>query len=187
MGVGFTYSVVFYGLTLNIVNLKTNLYLSMLINALVEVPSFVLTTIFIDRFGRKHLRIGMQWFSGIFCIIDNLLGSQGIWEVLTTACGVLGIFGMAGTYNLMFMYTMELFPTVVRNAPLGCGMQIIQFRAIIVPFVVIMRSRFALMVFGACGIVGAILIFYLPETLNKPLYGTMNGLVEAQNEFSTLL
>ena len=32
------------------------------------------------------------------------------------ACGVVGIFGVAASYNLLFIYTAELFPTVVRNA-----------------------------------------------------------------------
>jgi OCT family organic cation transporter-like MFS transporter 4/5 len=39
------------------------------------------------------------------------------------ACGVVGIFSVAATYNLLFIYTAELFPTVVRNAALGCTAQ----------------------------------------------------------------
>ena len=74
----------------------------------------------------------------------------------------------------MFIYAMELFPTVVRNVALGCGTQMIQLGAILVPFVVVVGGGFPFMVFGACGIVGGILVLYLPETLNKPLYDTMN-------------
>ncbi|KAF2285875.1 hypothetical protein GH714_008642 [Hevea brasiliensis] len=50
---------------------------------------------------------------------------------------ILGIFGMAGTYNLLFIYTAELFPTVVRNAALGCATQAAQMGAILAPFVVV--------------------------------------------------
>ncbi|KAI3753857.1 hypothetical protein L2E82_25921 [Cichorium intybus] len=183
MGVNFTCSVVYYGLNLNVVNLKTNLYLSVLFNAVVEMPAYLLTAIFIDRFGRKPLGVGTQWFSGIFCIIGSLLGSEGIWKVVTMVCGVMGICGMAGTYNLMFIYAMELFPTVVRNAALGCGTQMVQLGAILAPFVVVMGGGFPFLVFGACGILGGILILYLPETLNKPLYDTMNGMAGGENEF----
>ncbi|CAI9295190.1 unnamed protein product [Lactuca saligna] len=174
MGVDFTCSIVYYGLNLNVVNLKTNLYLAVLLNAIVEMPAYLLTAILIDRFGRKPLGIGTQWFSGVFCIIGGILGSRGIWKEVTMLCGVLGIFGMAGTFNLMFIYAMELFPTVVRNVALGCGTQMIQLGAILVPFVVVVGGGFPFMVFGACGIVGGILVLYLPETLNKPLYDTMN-------------
>lgn len=91
-------------------------------------------------------------------------------------CGVLGIFGMAGTYNLLFIYTAELFPTVVRNAALGCTTQAAQMGAILAPFVVVLGGYLPFAVFAACGIVGGMFAFNLPETLNQPLYDTFGGL-----------
>nr|XP_043620125.1 organic cation/carnitine transporter 4-like [Erigeron canadensis] len=182
-GINFLSSVAYYGLSLNVVNLKTSLYLNVLLNAIAEMPAYLLTAILIDRFGRKPLGVGTQWFSGVFCIVGSLLGSQGIWKTVRMVCGVLGIFGMAGTYNLLFIYAMELFPTVVRNAALGCATQMGQLGAILAPFVVVMGGGFPFLVFGACAMVGGILILYLPETLNKPLYDTMNGMEDGENEF----
>lgn len=43
----------------------------------------------------------------------------GFFIGVQLASGVIGIFGMAGAYNLIFIYTCELFPTVVQNAALG--------------------------------------------------------------------
>ncbi|KAL4554926.1 hypothetical protein LXL04_037535 [Taraxacum kok-saghyz] len=183
MGVNFTCSIVYYGLSLNVVNLKTNLYLAVFLNVVVKMPTYLLTAIFIDIFGRKPLGVGAQWFSAIFYVIGSLLGSQGICKEVTMVCGVLGIFGMAGTFNLMFVYAMELFPTVVRNVAVGCATQMAQLGVILVPFVVVTGGSFPFMMFGACGIMGGILILYLPETLNKPLYDTMNGMVDGETEF----
>ncbi|KAJ6853400.1 organic cation/carnitine transporter 4 [Iris pallida] len=90
-------SVVYYGINLNVVNLKTNLYLSVLLNS------------------------------------------------------VAGIFGMAATYNLLFIYTMELFPTVVRNAALGCATQAAQMGAILAPLVVVLGRRCRLRCSGRAG------------------------------------
>jgi hypothetical protein len=42
-----------------------------------------------------------------------------LFRVARLAWGVVGIFGMAATYNLLFIYTAELFPTAVRNTALG--------------------------------------------------------------------
>lgn len=182
VGINFTCSVVYYGLSLNVVNLETNLYITVLVNAVAEMPAFFLTAVLIDRFGRKPLGVGTQWFSGIFCIVGSFMGNEGAWKVMRMACGVLGIFGMAGTYNLLFIYAMELFPTVVRNAALGCATQAAQLGAIMAPFVVVMGGGIPFLIFGVCGIVGGLLTFYLPETLNKPLYDTMNGMVDGENE-----
>ncbi|XP_042517530.1 organic cation/carnitine transporter 4 [Macadamia integrifolia] len=174
-------SVVYYGLSLNVVNLKTNLYLSVFLNAVAEMPAFILTAILLDRFGRKPLAIGTLWFSGLFCLVGSVVGNHGVWRVVRMVCGVLGIFGMAGTYNLLFMYTAELFPTVVRNAALGCASQAAQMGAIFAPLVVVLGGGLPFAVFGVCGILGGLFAFYLPETMNQPLYDTMAGLEDGAN------
>ncbi|KAE8704053.1 Organic cation/carnitine transporter 4 [Hibiscus syriacus] len=180
VGINFTCSVVYYGLSLNVVNLGTNLYLTVLVNAVAEMPAFAITAVLLDRFGRKPLAIGTQWFSAMFCFMGSMMGGVGIWKVTRVCCGILGIFGMAGTYNLLFIYTAELFPTVVRNVALGCATQAAQMGAILAPFVVVLGGGFPFMVFGVCGLIGGMLAYYLPETLNKPLYDTMTGLEEGE-------
>ncbi|KAK9057019.1 hypothetical protein SSX86_024385 [Deinandra increscens subsp. villosa] len=186
MGINFASSVAYYGLNLNATNLKTNVYLNVLLNSAAEMPAYLLTAILIDRFGRKPLGIGTQWFSGMFCLLGSLMGTQGNWKVLRAMCGVLGIFGMAGTFNLLWVYAMELFPTVVRSTAIGSARQVGQLGAILVPFVVVSNAGFSFMVFGVCGIVGGVLIYFLPETLNRPLYDTMNGMEDEANKFSML-
>jgi OCT family organic cation transporter-like MFS transporter 4/5 len=58
-------SAVYYGLSLNVVNLKTNLYVSVLVNSLAEMPAYLLTALLLDRFGRKPLAIGTMLLSGV--------------------------------------------------------------------------------------------------------------------------
>ncbi|XP_042021019.1 organic cation/carnitine transporter 4-like [Salvia splendens] len=180
VAVNFFCSVVYYGLSLNVVNLGTNLYLNAFLNAVAEMPAFFLTAVLLDRYGRKSLSIGTQWFSGAFCLLGGLMKGYGVWKTVRMVCGILGIFGMAGTYNLLFIYTVELFPTVVRNAALGCATQAAQMGAILAPFVAVMGERVPFLVFGACGLAGGTLTFLLPETLNRPLYDTMTGMEEGE-------
>ncbi|CAN8258633.1 unnamed protein product [Cochlearia groenlandica] len=179
--ISFTMATVYYGLSLNVVNLKTNLYLNVFLNAVAEMPAYAITALFLDRYGRKPLTIGTQWFSCVFCFAGFLVsGMEGPWKVVRMVSGVLGIFGMAGTYNLLFIYIAELFPTVVRNAALGCATQMCQMGAILAPLVVVLGDGIPFGVFAVCGVVGGGLAFYLPETLNKPMYDTMFGLLEAE-------
>lgn len=182
VAINFLCSVVYYGLSLNVVNLKSNLYLNVLLNAVAEMPAYTITALLLDKFGRKPLSIGTLWFSGLFCLVGSLVKSNGVWKVLRMVCGILGIFGMAGTYNLLFIYTTELFPTVVRNAALGCAAQAAQLGAILAPIVVVLGGALPFAVFALCGIAGGIFAFYLPETLNKPLYDTMAGMEEGEGE-----
>lgn len=181
IAISFTVSIVYYGLSLNVGNLKTNLYLNVFLNAVTEMPAFAITAVLLDRYGRKPLTIGTQWFSCVFCIAGFVVGGVGPWKTVRMVSGVLGIFGMAGTYNLLFIYIAELFPTVVRNAALGCATQAAQMGAILAPFVVVLGEGLPFGVFAVCGLVGGGLAFYLPETLNKPMYDTMFGMHEAEN------
>ncbi|XP_078176030.1 organic cation/carnitine transporter4 [Carex rostrata] len=182
IAINFLCSVVYYGLSLNVVNLKTNLYASVLINSVAELPAYALTALFLDRFGRKPLSIGTMVMSGLFCTAGFLVGVFGVIEVIRMVCGVIGIFGMAATYNLLFIYTAELFPTVVRNAALGCATQACQLGAVAAPLVVVLGKTFPFALFGVSGIVGGLLVCYLPETMNKPLYDTMDGIEEGERE-----
>ncbi|CAL0323557.1 unnamed protein product [Lupinus luteus] len=176
LAINFFTSVVYYGLSLNVVNLETNLYMNVALNAVAEMPAFGLTTLLLDWLGRKPLTIGTMWFSGFFCLMASFISNYGIWKVVRMICGILGIFGMAGTYNLLFIYMAELFPTVVRSAALGCGSQAAQMGAILAPIVVVLGAWLPFALFAACGIAGGIFAFYLPETLNQPLYDTFTGL-----------
>ncbi|MED6136080.1 Organic cation/carnitine transporter 4 [Stylosanthes scabra] len=182
VAINFVCSVVYYGLSLNVVNLGKNLYLNVILNAIAEMPAFMLTALFLDRLGRKPLTIITLWFSGFFCFLGSLIGKRGAWEGVRIVCSILGIFGMAGTYNLLFVYTAELFPTVVRNVALGCATQASQMGAILAPIVVILGDWWPFVVFTVCGVSGGIFAFYLPETLNQPLYDTLTGMEAAENE-----
>jgi MFS transporter, OCT family, solute carrier family 22 (organic cation transporter), member 4/5 len=71
-------SVVYYGLSLNVVNLKTNLYVSVVANSLAEMPAYLLTALLLDRFGRKPLAIGTMLLSGVFCTAGSLIAGAGI-------------------------------------------------------------------------------------------------------------
>ncbi|KAK9084950.1 hypothetical protein Sjap_025361 [Stephania japonica] len=180
--ISFLCSIVYYGLSLNVVNLGTNLYLNVALNAVAELPAFFITAVMINIVGRKPMSIVTLWFSGVFCLVGSLIKPVEAWKIVRMVCGIFGIFGMAGTYNLLFIYTIELFPTVVRNAALGCATQASHMGAILAPLVVVMGGGFPFAVFGFCGVIGGILAFYLPETLNRPLYDTLTGMEEGEKE-----
>ncbi|XP_039131734.1 LOW QUALITY PROTEIN: organic cation/carnitine transporter 4-like [Dioscorea cayenensis subsp. rotundata] len=180
IAINFLTSVVYYGLSLNVVNLKTNLYLSVFLNAVSEMPAFLLTALLLNWLGRKPLCASTMFLSGVSCVIGSLLSNSGTMKVPRLVCGLIGIFGMAATYNLLFIYTSELFPTVVRSAALGGASQAAQMGAILAPMVVVLGDTIPFVVFGFCGVLGGLLAFLLPETMNKPLYDTIGGLVEGE-------
>ena len=74
VALNFLGSVVYYGLSLNVMNLETNLYLNVMLNSVAEMPAFTITAVLLDRFGRKPLTVATMWFSGFFCLMGSLVG-----------------------------------------------------------------------------------------------------------------
>lgn len=211
----FLTAVVYYGINLNVVNLGTNLYVGVFLNAMIEWPAFAITAVLLDRIGRRSMLASAMMLSGLCCLAgsflfvetdggihspQNGLTSQHLWsnwgavrlqpfvsvgavdgvlKVLRILCSVIGIFGMAGTYNLVYIYTSELFPTVVRNAALGFTTQASGIGSIIAPVVVVAgryNSALPFAIFGAMAIAGSALSLCLPETLHQPMFETLEGL-----------
>ncbi|XLT39722.1 hypothetical protein HN873_071014 [Arachis hypogaea] len=115
VSINFFCAVVYYGLSMNVVNLDTNLYMNVALNAVTEMPVYRLMAVLLEKLRRKPLAIGIMCFSGLFCLLGCLLGNVGVWKLVRMVCGFLEIFGKAVTYNLLFIYTVELFPIVVQN------------------------------------------------------------------------
>lgn len=225
----FLTAVVYYGITLNVVNLGTNLYIGVFLNAIIEWPAFVITAAVLDRFGRRSMLVSAMVLSGLCCLAGSVLyiedgantgssdglrdlfpnltpvGSQsyresvilwysslgagiGVYKVLRIICSTVGIFGMAGTYNLIYIYASELFPTVVRNAALGLLTQASGIGSIIAPVVVVsgrFNSALPFATFGIMAILGGVLSLGLPETLHKPMFETLEGLERSEKGVMT--
>ncbi|TVU14670.1 hypothetical protein EJB05_38153, partial [Eragrostis curvula] len=95
-----------------------------------------------------RLGIGTMLLSGVACTAGrNCMNLE--FKVLRMTCGVVGIFGVAATYDLLLIYTAELFPTVLRNVALGCTAQAAQLGDTVAPMVVVLRERVPFAVIGA--------------------------------------
>ncbi|KAG6545400.1 hypothetical protein Mapa_012999 [Marchantia paleacea] len=206
----FFIGVCYYGISLNVVNLGFNLHISVFLNGLVELPVYTLTAVLLGRLGRKFMLVAALSSAGLCCLAGSFAfgnvpnnsssvdsdsldlkrvfsgggGSSDYSALLRLFCGIVGIFGTAGAYNLVYIYTMELFPTVVRNAALGLATQAGSIGSVVAPVVaVIGRSSPSLpfVVFGFLSIVGAVLATRLPETKNQGLHETMEGMERTES------
>ncbi|XP_018418176.1 PREDICTED: solute carrier family 22 member 15-like [Nanorana parkeri] len=174
MYIWYVCSLVYYGLTLNAGDLKGNLYLNVALSGLVEVPAFPLCLFFIEKSwsGRGKSTAGFLIFAGIACIFSMFLPDNNSLGLNPAIPALLGKLSVSAAFNVVYIYTSELYPTVVRNAGLGVCAMACRFGGILAPFVPSMKSlnpSMPFMAFGISGISAGILSLLLPETLNKPI------------------
>ncbi|XP_046845871.1 organic cation transporter protein-like isoform X2 [Xenia sp. Carnegie-2017] len=77
----------------------------------------------------------------------------------------------------MFIYTSELFPTVIRNIGLGAGVFGARIGNILAPQITLLgmytNDSVILVIFGVTTLISAGLLMMLPETLNKKIPETI--------------
>eukprot|EP00079_Xenopus_tropicalis_P027794 XP_012822166.1 PREDICTED: solute carrier family 22 member 15-like isoform X1 [Xenopus tropicalis] len=181
MYIWYVCSLVYYGLTLNAGELKGNLYLNVALYGLVEVPAFPLCLYFIEKSwsGRRKATAGFLGFAGFACIFTIFLPETNGDLLNPTVLALFGKLSVSAAFNVVYIYTSELYPTVVRNAGLGVCAMACRFGGILSPFIPTMKSlnpSMPFVAFGISGISAGILSLLLPETRNKPIAESIEDL-----------
>uniref|UniRef100_A0A8B9LR29 Solute carrier family 22 member 15 n=1 Tax=Astyanax mexicanus TaxID=7994 RepID=A0A8B9LR29_ASTMX len=181
MYVWYACSLVYYGLTMNASEDKGNRYLSVAMYGLVELPAYPLCIYFINKTwaGRRKSLASFLILAGLCCLISMFLPVQsGSWAS-GSSLALLGKLMVSAAFNIVYVYTSELYPTVIRNAGLGVCSMSCRVGGILAPFVPSMKVLHASMpftVFCLIGVTAGALGLLLPETLNKPVAETLEEL-----------
>lgn len=174
----FANSIAYYGLTLNTGNLVSNPYLTLFLSAVMEVPSSIFVIFTLDRTGRRCLVSACMMIAGVCCICAA--GMTSATSELATNIRItivlLGKTCVAGSFAVIYNYTAELFPTVVRNTAVGIGSMCARLSSTLTPMIFLLDSldpRVPTALFGLVVLSAGYLALYLPETLNQPMPETI--------------
>ena len=95
-----------------------------------------------------------------------------------TTVALIGRFGIAASFNMIFLYTTELFPTIVRSAALGTCSLVARLGGIAAPQIILFRRISASLpsiIFGAMAILAMFAATLLPETKGIVLQDDLEG------------
>ncbi|XP_076078180.1 organic cation transporter protein-like [Mytilus galloprovincialis] len=172
-------SMVFYGLGMNAGNLAGSIYLNFFMQSFAEVIGFAGCIAFLHKFGRKPVFIVSIEISGIACLATFIpvvyLGPDYQW--LTLVFATIGKIGASCAFAVLFLYSGEIFPTVIRNSALGIGTFFARAGGMAAPYIVNMvmhvegdlGKTLPMVIFGVSSVIAGLLSFYLPETRYKDL------------------
>ncbi|PWA20131.1 hypothetical protein CCH79_00017709 [Gambusia affinis] len=148
---------------------------------LVELPAYPLCIYFINKSwaGRRKSMSSFLFLAGGACLCTTLIpeNSGSLLSIMSLA--LLGKLMVSAAFNIAYVYTSELYPTVIRNAGLGVCSMSCRVGGILAPFVPSMRALHASMpftVFCLSGLSAGCLGLLLPETLNRPAADTLEEL-----------
>ncbi len=111
----------YYSLSLQASSIGTNIYVTFGWLAFAEIPAIMMATIAMETFGRKKVLFFLLIIGGISCISPIFLPES--YRSLITVLAVFGRSNISAAYSLIYVYSVEIFPTVLRSSGLGmCSM-----------------------------------------------------------------
>ncbi|PON79821.1 hypothetical protein PanWU01x14_010530 [Parasponia andersonii] len=115
MATGFGICMAYYGMSFALGNLAFNLYLSVTLNALSELPASLITFFFIGNLNRKTSILVFTTVSGI-CSVLSVLKEMKICTTIQMGLELLSYFSACSAPNTLLIFIIELLPTCVRNS-----------------------------------------------------------------------
>ncbi|XP_078086939.1 organic cation/carnitine transporter 2-like [Mustelus asterias] len=165
----------YYGLSLNIPNLHGDDYLNCFFSAAIEVPAYIASWLLLQRFSRRFSVSGPLFLGGIVLFFIQLIPSN--LSVLATVLVMIGKFGATCAFAMIYIYSAELYPTAVRHMGVGMSSTAARFGSIVSPYIFyigVYHEFLPFILIGSLTVFAAILVLFLPETLNVPLPETIN-------------
>ncbi|KAK7485095.1 hypothetical protein BaRGS_00023635 [Batillaria attramentaria] len=153
-----------YGLMLNVSNMSGNIFLNFGIMSALDLFSVIFFALLIERVGRRPFvvgAVGLDW--------------------ITRGLSLGGRMCVTAVVSALYTLSPELFPTVLRSFGLGSCSMMSRIGGVASPYVAdlntyVMGTFGAVlpqMVFGAAGLLTAVIMFFLPETRGRHLPETV--------------
>ncbi|XP_074656413.1 organic cation transporter protein-like [Tubulanus polymorphus] len=166
----FVNSLAYYGLSMLGSQLAGSLYLNTFISAAVEIPAYFLAIAIVNKVGRRWPLAGCLILGGVVCLAITPLPRD--YYTVKTALAMSGKFAISASFAIVYVFSAELFPTVVRNVGVGSGSMCARIGGLLAPFITDLNKVWTplpFIFFGGMSLTAGILTLLLPETLHYKL------------------
>ncbi|NXS32746.1 S226B protein, partial [Pomatostomus ruficeps] len=173
--VWFSTSFAYYGLAMDLQNFDFDIYVIQLIFGAVDIPAKLVSILTITYVGRRFTQAVTLILAGL-AILANIVVPRDL-RMLRTALAVFGKGCLAASFNCVFLYTGELYPTVIRQTGMGLANTMSRLGSIMAPLVKMAGELFPVLpfvIYGTAPVVSGLVAVFLPETRNVALPETVD-------------
>ncbi|XP_022103973.1 organic cation transporter protein-like [Acanthaster planci] len=162
----------YYGLSLSTSALGVDDYIAAFVSGAIEIPSYLFCWFIMERLGRRLSLAGFYICGGAFCLITIFIPLGPA----RAAVAMIGKFSVTGAFNHIYIYSCEIYPTVVRSIGMGMSSMVGRVSGILCPIILLLGKYWEplpLCVFGGSSLLAGVLSLMLPETLGYDIPDTI--------------
>ncbi|XP_008155432.1 solute carrier family 22 member 13 [Eptesicus fuscus] len=175
--VWFVDSLGYFGLSLQVGDFGLDIYLTQLIFGAVEVPARYSSIFMMQWFGRRWSQMGTLVLGGLMCI--SIIFVPADLPVVGTVLAIVGKFATAAGFTISYVYSAELFPTIIRQTGMGLVAIFSRIAGILTPLVMLLgdyHEALPMVIYGSLPIGAGLLCALLPETRGQAMKDTIQDL-----------
>ncbi|XP_060587841.1 solute carrier family 22 member 6-like [Ruditapes philippinarum] len=146
-------------MALGMESFSVNIYLTIFLINLVDLPSVSITAPLVNRYGRKKYLVFVSLASGILSVISGILQYYDKLSqhsiTLTTISLIVSLLAkmtLTTAYYAIIIYTNELYPTVVRGNGYGLLSTIGRVGSIVSPVLIYLDGLLPGIMYFICGV-----------------------------------
>ncbi|XP_062951227.1 organic anion transporter 3 [Cynocephalus volans] len=170
---GFAY----YSLAMGVEEFGVNIYVLQIIFGGVDIPAKFIAILSMSYLGRHTTEAAALLLAG-----GAILALIFVPSDMQTVRTVLAVFGkgcLSSSFSCLFLYTSELYPTVIRQTGMGLSNMWARVGSMTAPLVKItgdVQPFIPNVIYGTIALLGGSAALFLPETLNRPLPETLEDM-----------
>ncbi|XP_038942701.1 solute carrier family 22 member 4 isoform X2 [Rattus norvegicus] len=163
-------SVGYFALSLNVPNLHGDVYLNCFLSGLIEVPAYFTAWLLLRTLPRRYIIAGVLFWGGGVLLLVQVVPED--YNFVSIGLVMLGKFGVTSAFSMLYVFTAELYPTLVRNMAVGITSMASRVGSIIAPYFVYLGAYNRLLPYilmGSLTVLIGIITLFFPESFGVTL------------------
>ncbi|KAF3841145.1 hypothetical protein F7725_007007 [Dissostichus mawsoni] len=161
----------YYALVLNTSNLHGDPFFNCFLSGLVEVPAYIIALLLLQYCSRHLCQSSTLFLGGVMILCVHIIPIDS--EIVPVLLEILGKFGMTSAFCVVYTFSSELFPTVIRNTAMGCCSMAARIGTIISPFIIYLDLQYVALALEMTGKFGFTMAFSIVYIYTAEVYPTV--------------
>ena len=176
----FFIAICFFGIFTSLNKTTNNVFSHAIFTFTGEIIAEMASGVLANFFGRINVMKYSSYIGGLFFIFSYFINEEQ-YDIIKSIFLFISSFGFAGTMNLLYIYTNEIFPISIKSSIFGFMFLVSRAGGVVVPLFT--RSALYPIVLGVLSISCGVVIGGREETLGKLIE---DDVPESQRKYSPL-